>query len=183
MPYQIELTDSKPILTAVIRSRVPAHELPQFVPAACGEVWSFFRSAGLRRPGRHVALYLEDGFVEVGAEVSEPFAGNERIHCSQLPGGTVCTSAPMDVCETRMRPFANGAPGMSTGFRVLAGRFTATGRRAGTVIHQKYAPMFSTCFRTQGANVEERVKNQNPATTHCKARTLTAHSETTTKTY
>jgi hypothetical protein len=92
MPYQIELTDSKPIITAVIRSRVPTQELPRFVPAACGEVWSFFRSAALRRPGRHMALYLEDGFVEVGAEVPEPFTGNERIHCSQLPGGVVATS-------------------------------------------------------------------------------------------
>ena len=92
MPYQIELTDSKPITTAVIRGRVPAQELAKFVPAACGEVWSFIRSARLRRPGRHTSLYLEGGLVEVGAEVAAPFAGNERIHCSQLPGGTVATT-------------------------------------------------------------------------------------------
>jgi effector-binding domain-containing protein len=93
MRYQIELTDSKPILTAVIRSRVPAKDLAQFVPAACGEVWSFVRSAGLPRPGRHLALYLDaEGSVEVGAEVSEPFAGNERIHCSELPAGRVVTT-------------------------------------------------------------------------------------------
>jgi effector-binding domain-containing protein len=92
MRYQIELTDSKPLTTAVIRGRVPAQELAQFVPAACGEVWSFIRSAGLQRPGRHIALYFDDGFVEVGAEVSEPFTGNERIHCSQLPGGAVATT-------------------------------------------------------------------------------------------
>jgi hypothetical protein len=92
MRYQIELTESKPITTAVIRSRVPAKELAKFVPAACGEVWSYFRTTGLPRPGRHMALYLEDGFVEVGAEVLEPFTGNERIHCSQLPGGAVATT-------------------------------------------------------------------------------------------
>src|SRR6516164_2630928 len=92
MPYQIELRDSKPITTAVIRSRVPARELAQFVPAACGEVWSFIRSAGLPRPGRHLAMYLDNGFVEVGAEVSERITGNERIHCSQLPGGAVATT-------------------------------------------------------------------------------------------
>jgi effector-binding domain-containing protein len=92
MHYQIELTESKPIITSVIRSRVPAQELARFVPAACGEVWSFIRSAGLPRPGRHTALYLQDGFVEVGAEVSEPFKGNERIHCSQLPAGHVVTT-------------------------------------------------------------------------------------------
>ena len=92
MRYQIELTKSKPITTAVIRSRVPAKELSQFVPAACGEVWSFIRSAGLPRPGRHLALHLDDGFVEVGAEVSEPFDGNDRVHCSKLPAGRVVTT-------------------------------------------------------------------------------------------
>lgn len=92
MPYQVELSDSKPSITAVIRGRVPPQDSSQFVPAACGEVWSFFRFAGLRRPGRHLSLYLENGLVEVGAEVSEPFTGNERIHCSQLPGGLVATT-------------------------------------------------------------------------------------------
>src|SRR5437660_11661317 len=93
MRYPIELVDSKPIGTAVIRSRVPAKDLAQFVPAACGEVWSFIRSAGLPRPGRHLALYLDaQGSVEVGAEVSEPFAGNDRVHCSQLPAGRVVST-------------------------------------------------------------------------------------------
>lgn len=93
MSYPIELTHSQPILTAVIRGRVPAGELAQFVPAACGEVWVFVRAACLPRPGRHVALYLDcEGSVEVGAVVSEPFAGNARVHCSQLPAGRVATA-------------------------------------------------------------------------------------------
>ena len=93
MRYPIELMDSKPIHTAVIRSRVPAKDLAQFVPAACGEVWSFIRSAHLPRPGRHMALYSDaQGTVEVGAEVSASFAGNERVHCSQLPAGRVVTT-------------------------------------------------------------------------------------------
>ncbi|MFO1497280.1 MAG: AraC family transcriptional regulator [Verrucomicrobiota bacterium] len=93
MRYQIELAESKAVTTAVIRSRVPQPELAQFVPAACGEVWAFIRSTGLPQPGRHTALYLQDGFVEVGAEVSGPFAGNERIRCSQLPAGPVAATA------------------------------------------------------------------------------------------
>ena len=93
MPYQIELTHSPSIQTAVIRGRVQSNELSKFVPAACGEVWSFIRTAGLPRPGRHVALYLDgQGSVEVGAEISEPFAGNDRVHCSQLPAGRVATA-------------------------------------------------------------------------------------------
>jgi hypothetical protein len=39
-----------------------------------------------------VALYLEGGLVEVGAEVSEPFVGNERGHASQLPAGRAVTT-------------------------------------------------------------------------------------------
>jgi effector-binding domain-containing protein len=93
MHYHIELTHSEAIHTAVIRSRVQPTELSRFVPAACGEVWSFIRSAGLPRPGRHVALYLDgQGSVEVGAEVSEPCVGDDRVQCSQLPSGRVATT-------------------------------------------------------------------------------------------
>lgn len=94
MPPKIDLVECDPILTAVVRGRVPRTELPRFIPAACGEVWSFARSAELPRPGRHIALYLDDqGTVEVGVEVKEPFAGTERIHCSRIPGGRTVTAA------------------------------------------------------------------------------------------
>jgi len=92
MPNEIKVSDAEPILTAVIRSHVEPRALSKFVPAACGEVWSFIRSAGLPRPGRHVALYLDPGLVEIGAEVSERFTGNDRVHCSQLPAGRVATA-------------------------------------------------------------------------------------------
>jgi effector-binding domain-containing protein len=93
MQYNITLANSEATPTAVVRGCVEPKELSRFVPAACGEVWSFIRSAGLPRPGRHVALYLDaGGAVEVGAEVSEPFIGNDRIHCSQLPVGRVVTT-------------------------------------------------------------------------------------------
>ena len=93
MRYQIELALAEPIHTAVIRGRVQPQELARFVPAACGEVWSFARSAKLPRPGRHCALYLDEhGSVEVGVEVAEPFVGNDRVHCSKLPAGHVATT-------------------------------------------------------------------------------------------
>jgi effector-binding domain-containing protein len=93
MTSEITISQVGQVHTAIIRSRVHPTELARFVPAACGEVWSFVRSAGIPRPGRHVALYLDDGSVEVGAEVAEPFVGNDRIHCSSLPGGRVATAA------------------------------------------------------------------------------------------
>ncbi len=93
MAYQIELLRSEPVYTAVIRDRVRPRDLAQFIPAACGEVWSFVRSAGLPRPGRHLALYSDaQGSVEVGVEVSGPLVGNGRVHCSRLPAGPVATT-------------------------------------------------------------------------------------------
>jgi hypothetical protein len=89
MHYEIQQTQSEAVITAVIRSSVPARELSKFVPAACGEVWTYIRAAGLPRPGRNTALYLNDGWVEVGAEVAEPFTGNDRVHCSKFPAGRV----------------------------------------------------------------------------------------------
>jgi effector-binding domain-containing protein len=85
------LIEVVPLHTAVIRDRVAVQELQRFVPAACGEVWSFLKGAGIQG-GRHVALYGdEQGMVEVGAEVAEPFEGTGRIQCSHLPGGRVVT--------------------------------------------------------------------------------------------
>lgn len=92
MPESIHLVRSAVIRTAVIRAKVSRADLARFVPAACGEVWSYIQSAGLRRPGRHVALYgPEEGLVEVGAEIGEAFDGNGRVCCSQLPAEIAAT--------------------------------------------------------------------------------------------
>ncbi len=90
MPCEIELIRADRILTAVVRDRISRSELSRFVPAACGEVWSFIRSTGLPRPGRNVALYSDsDGTVEAGVEVFAPFSPAGRILCSQLPAGLI----------------------------------------------------------------------------------------------
>jgi effector-binding domain-containing protein len=93
MHYDIALGHAQAVDTAVIRGHVQPAELPRFIPAACGEVWTFAREAGLPNPGRHVTLYHDDaGTVEVGVELSARFAGTERVHCSQLPAGRVATT-------------------------------------------------------------------------------------------
>lgn len=93
MPHPVRLVQHPAITTAVIRARVARTELARFVPAACGEVWSHVRSAGLKKPGRHVALYgAEDGWVEVGVEIGEAFVGNGRVCCSELPSGAVAAT-------------------------------------------------------------------------------------------
>lgn len=91
MSHPVTLSRQEALYTAVIQSQspVPARELARFVPAACGEVWSWFRSNHLPKPGRNIALYSDQGMVEAGAEVAEPFTGSDRVRCSQLPAGLV----------------------------------------------------------------------------------------------
>ncbi len=94
MSYQVRLEQVAPQLTAVIRFRARQDELSKVVPAACGEVWTWARTAGLPKPGRHVALYLDCAInLEVGAEVTQPFTGDGRVVCSSTPAGPVATTA------------------------------------------------------------------------------------------
>jgi effector-binding domain-containing protein len=94
MEYQVQVLQVESQLTAVVRCRAKQSDLAQVVPAACGEVWTYCRSAGLPRPGRHLTLYLDGEInLEVGVEVSQPFVGNERVVCSSTPAGRVATVA------------------------------------------------------------------------------------------
>jgi effector-binding domain-containing protein len=92
MEYQVQLVQAAPQLTAVVRCRARVQDLSKVVPQLCGEVWQFAKTAGLPRPGRHVALYLQDQEerdIEVGAEVWATFTGDGRVVCSSLPTGAV----------------------------------------------------------------------------------------------
>jgi effector-binding domain-containing protein len=94
MEYQVQVQQVPAQTTAVVRMRAKPDELSRVVPAACGEVWQFVRAAGLPRPGRHLALYLDGEMnIEVGVEVAGPFAGDGRVVCSSTPAGTVATAA------------------------------------------------------------------------------------------
>ncbi len=80
----------------MIRFQATAGELPTKIPQACGEVWTFARAAGLPRPGRHLALYLDGVMnIECGAEVTQPFTGNGRVVCSSTPAGLAATTVHM----------------------------------------------------------------------------------------
>jgi effector-binding domain-containing protein len=93
MEYQVEVKEVPAQTTGVIRCRARQAELATVVPHLCGEVWEFFRASGLPRPGRHLALYLDGEInLEVGAEVAEPFVGNDRVVCSSTPAGLVAVA-------------------------------------------------------------------------------------------
>jgi len=91
--YQVHLEQVSPQRTAVIRTRVPQAELGRVIPALCGEVWAFARTAQLANPGRHVALYLDGAItLECGVEVGAPFEGSARVVCSTTPAGMAATT-------------------------------------------------------------------------------------------
>jgi effector-binding domain-containing protein len=93
MEYQVRVRQVDPQLTAVVRFRATSNELATLIPKACGEVWAFMRAPDLPRPGRHLALYLDGEMnIECGAEVFQPFTGNERVVCSTTPAGMVATT-------------------------------------------------------------------------------------------
>ena len=71
MPQAINLVRPTAIRTATIKAKVPRMELARFVPAACGEVWSYVRSAGLMKPGRHVALPTSADRLEISIHASD----------------------------------------------------------------------------------------------------------------
>jgi len=151
MHHSIQLTTVEAAPTAVVRERVEPHGLSKFVPTACGEVWSFIREAGLPRPGRHVALYLADHQVEVGAEVSEPFVGNDRVIARRSPQekwSRRLTSAPMRALAKHTTRCGDGARKTGTWLPGFVGKSTGTGRKAGMPIPHRSSRRSSICSKT-----------------------------------
>ena len=114
---EVRVGEVDPVAVAVVRGRAAPAELARVIPAACGEVWSYARSAGLRSPGRHVAIYL-DGAIhyECGVEVAEPFEGSGRVVCSATPGGAAAS-------VTWMGPYS----GLATAHAAIRAWCEATG--------------------------------------------------------
>jgi effector-binding domain-containing protein len=93
MNYHVEIKQNDAGPLAVVRKRAGLHELSQVVPAACGEVWTLLRGAGGARPGRNVAVYLDDQInLEVGVEVGGPIVGSGVVMNSATPAGRVATT-------------------------------------------------------------------------------------------
>jgi effector-binding domain-containing protein len=97
MTQVVELRQVEPCPIGVVRRRAIQKELSRVVPAACGEVWQYFRATPVAKPGRHVAVYLDctNGEInlEVGVEVDRPFTGDGNVVCSTTPAGKVATTA------------------------------------------------------------------------------------------
>ena len=93
MDYDIRLEHSSGRPLAVVRRCASLAELSRVVPDACGIVWSALRGLPIPRPGRHVAVYLDDRInLEVGVELAAPFGGHGEVIDSSIPAGPVAAT-------------------------------------------------------------------------------------------
>ena len=89
--YDVRVERRNGIPLAVVRRQVHAAELSRVVPQCCGLVWDALRAQGIKG-GRHVALYLDDTIrVDIGVEMSVPFAEQGELVRSKTPAGEVAT--------------------------------------------------------------------------------------------
>lgn len=82
-----EQIDSIPL--AVVRRQARKSELSRLVPECCGLVWNALRAQHIRG-GRHVAVYWDDSIrLDIGVELSVPFAESDGLVRSATPAGRV----------------------------------------------------------------------------------------------
>jgi effector-binding domain-containing protein len=93
MSHAVRVEDVKAQPLAIVRRRAAQAELKTVIPTACGDVWNRAKAHAVDRPGRLVALYLDDVMnIEVGVEVSEAFVGFEDLPRSATPAGRVAAT-------------------------------------------------------------------------------------------
>jgi len=93
MEYAVRLERHSGTPLAVVRRRARPQELSRVVPDACGVVWNVVKSQQLTGAGRHVAIYW-DGVInlDVGVELTGPFAGHGEVVPATTPSGLVATT-------------------------------------------------------------------------------------------
>jgi effector-binding domain-containing protein len=95
MAAEVTLRTVEPTLTAVVAATTTWAEFPSRWKPMLDQVWGFLADApaGLRKDGHNVMLYKDDApNVEVGVQVTGPFAPVGDVRPSTLPGGVVATT-------------------------------------------------------------------------------------------
>jgi effector-binding domain-containing protein len=91
-PHTVQVARFDSIPLAVIRRQARQAELSRVVPELCGLVWNVLRAQQIKG-GRHVALYWDDSIrLEVGVELSVPFAERDGVVRSATPAGLVASA-------------------------------------------------------------------------------------------
>jgi effector-binding domain-containing protein len=94
MSYTVQLQPSPASHLAIVRRRTSLPELSRVVPQACGDVWNAIRAQKIQGAGRNIAVYLDNEInLEIGVELDTPLTAAGDLIPSQLPTGTVATTA------------------------------------------------------------------------------------------
>jgi len=95
MTYHIESRTLTAQDTAVIRSSMPAAELPAWLAGVYEEVYRYLCDRGVPTDGppfARVAVHGDTVDVEAGFPVPGPVPGGRRVIASRLPGGPVAVT-------------------------------------------------------------------------------------------
>jgi len=96
VPVEVSVTTVDPTPTAVVAAATTWAEFPKLWGPMLDEVWGFLRGgapAGLYTHGHNIMLYKDDvPHVEVGVQVTGPFAAAGPVVASALPGGLAATA-------------------------------------------------------------------------------------------
>jgi effector-binding domain-containing protein len=96
MTVEVTVSTLDPSPTAVVVEATTWAQFPQLWGPMLDQVWSFLRGEapeGLYRQGHNIMLYQDDvPHVEVGVQVSGPFAATGNVVPSTLPGGLVAAA-------------------------------------------------------------------------------------------
>jgi effector-binding domain-containing protein len=96
MTAEVTVRTVQAIPTAVVMAATTWAQFPKMWGPMLDEVWAFLRSdapEGLYAHGHNIMLYKDDvPNVEVGVQVSSPFAAAGPVVASMLPGGLAATA-------------------------------------------------------------------------------------------
>lgn len=153
MHDEIKLAEVESIPTAVIRNRLPPRELPRFIQAACGEVWSFARSRNCQSPdATSLCISMQMDRSKSARRFRRHLPAtieSTARRCLRAAWRPRLTSVLTSTSLQRIRPSINGAMSTDIGARRSPGRSTAIGTRAGTQIQRRSGRIFSICWRIE----------------------------------
>ena len=96
MTVEVTVKTVEPMPTAVVAAAATWAEFPKMWGPILDKVWGFLRGGapdGLYTRGHNIMLYKDDvPNVEVGVQVSGPFAATGPVVASALPGGLAATA-------------------------------------------------------------------------------------------
>ena len=91
--YEVSLKDVEAVPTAVVAQVTSWPDFPTVWGRLLDEVYAVARQGGITQAGHNVMLYLDDRpSVEIGIQVTGPFAPVGRVVPSVLPAGRVATA-------------------------------------------------------------------------------------------